>query len=102
MNIEKSCGVSGSFGAPRYHGNDFVLLIGSKFWSPPSDTAMLTGCIQSSLCSFTEYCSFELGECSDHLHHHASWGSRGINCFRQASKSGSSFLNPFHDHKEIP
>jgi hypothetical protein len=36
MNAEKPCGVSGSFGARRYHRNDLILLIGSKLWPSPS------------------------------------------------------------------
>jgi hypothetical protein len=33
-----------------YHRNDFILLIGSKFWTAPSDAAMFAGGIQSGLC----------------------------------------------------
>jgi hypothetical protein len=77
-------------------------LIGSELWPPPSDAALLTGSVQSSLCSLAQYCSFKLSKCSDHLHHHAPWSSGGINRFRQTSESGFSFLNPFHNHQHIP
>src|SRR5271165_5098071 len=102
MHIEKSCGICGSFGACRDHRNDFILLIGSELWPPPSDATLLTGSIQSSLCSLAENRSFKLSKCSDHLHHHAPWSSGGINRFRQTPESGFSFLNPFHNHQHVP
>jgi hypothetical protein len=37
----------------------------------------------------------------DHLHHHASLGSGGIDRFRQAPESGLGCLNPFHDRQDI-
>ena len=78
------------------------LLIGSELWPTSSDAALLTSGIQSSLSSLAENCSFELGKCSDHLHHRASWSSGGINRFRQTPESGFSFLNPFHNHQIVP
>src|SRR5271166_2609018 len=102
MNVEEPGGISGSFGARRYHGNDFILLIGSELWTTPSDATLLTGSVQSSLCSLTENRSFKLSKCSDHLHHHASRSSGGIDRFRQTSEPGFSFLNPFHNHQHIP
>src|ERR1700732_562177 len=79
-----------------------MLLIGSELWPPPSDATLLTGSVQSSLCSLAQYCSFKLSKCSDHLHHHASRSSGGINRFRQTPESSFSFLNPFHNHQHIP
>src|SRR5260370_19798698 len=102
MNIEKSGGVSASFSARQYHRNDFILLIGSELWTTTSDAAALAGGIQSSLCSLAEYCSFELGKCSDHLRHHASRGRCRINRFCQTPESCFSFLNPFHNHQHVP
>jgi hypothetical protein len=99
MNIEKPCGVSRSFGPRCHHCHDFILLIGAKFWTATSDSPLLTGSIQSSLCSFAEDRSFELGKRADHLHHHAPRSSGRINRFRQTFKSGFSFLNAFHDHQ---
>jgi hypothetical protein len=92
MNVEEPCGVGGRFGARRHHRNNFILLIGSEFWTTASDAALPTGSIQSSLGSFAEYRSFELGKCSDHLHHHTPRSSGRINRFRQAPESGSASL----------
>jgi hypothetical protein len=102
MNIEKPRGISASFGALRHHHDNFILLIRSELWTTASNAAPLTGCIQPSLCSFPKYSSFKLGKCSHHLHHHPPRSSSGIELFHQTPESGSSFVNPFHNHQDVP
>ena len=70
MNIEKPCGVRSRFGAhcylsQQFHPVDLVQVLddGLRFVSAYGQRP-----IQSL--SLAEYCSLELGECSDHLHHH--------------------------------
>jgi hypothetical protein len=76
------------------------LLDAVKNLSP--NAAPLAGGIQSCLCSFPEYRSFELRKDSDHLQHHSPWSSRRINRFRQAPESGLGLFDPFHDHQDVP
>src|ERR1700759_4171275 len=101
MNIEKPCGISGSFCALRHHRNDFLLLLRSELWTTPSDSTLLTGSIQSSHCSFAKYCPFELGKCSYHLHHHTARSSSRIYRLRQTPESGFSIANPFHNRQDV-
>jgi len=45
--------------------------------------------------------AFELGECADHLHHHAPGWSGGVDVLRDRAEPRAGFGDPLHDVQHV-
>ena len=95
---------AGDFGAGAAcgeHREDLGSLLRHELGSPPARSAMVAGGFQPGAGTLAHHGALEFGEGSEHLHHHASGRSGGVDRLRQGAEVRARRIDFLQDVEEI-
>jgi len=83
------------------HGEHFGLLLGRELGLPAAVAALGACGAEACLGSFTDHGALELGEGTQHLHHHAARCRCAINVFSERAEAGARLFDLVEDEQQV-
>ena len=101
MYAEESRGVRGGLATSFHEPDDLQTLLWFQLRRSATDAAFLTSRLDPGKRSLLQHGTLELGEGTDHLHHHAPGRGRGVDRLREATEPGLTLLDSLHEGQHV-